>query len=64
MSDCAFPPFWLWLSPNPGNSAQTEKRGRGLEAGQIQTKRMTETDQDQEAFMKLRRKWSRAVLPV
>lgn len=26
--DCAFPPFWLWLSPSPGNSAQTGRRGK------------------------------------
>lgn len=30
VADCAFPPFWLWLSPSPGNGAQTGRReGRG-----------------------------------
>lgn len=29
VADCAFPPFWLWLSLSPGNSAQTQRRGGG-----------------------------------
>ncbi len=27
--DCAFPPFWLWLSLSLGNSAQAERGGGG-----------------------------------
>lgn len=27
VADCAFPPFWLWLSLSLGNSAQAERRG-------------------------------------
>lgn len=52
VADCAFPPFWLWLSLSPGNSAQTEKRGGG-------TKGMTETDQDQEEVSEIEKemKW-------
>lgn len=50
MADCAFPPFWQWLSLSSGNGAQAERRGlQGLEMGQRwETKLMTETNQDQE----------------
>lgn len=36
VADCAFPPFWLWLTLNLGNSAQAERKGElrnGTEMG-------------------------------
>lgn len=60
VADCAFPPFWLWLSLSPGNSAQTQRRGGGKEMGQRwETKRMTDTDQDWEAVFEIEKemKW-------
>lgn len=59
VADCAFPPFWLWLSLNPGNTAQTERRGSREMGQRWETKRKTETDQNQEAVSEIEKemKW-------